>query len=135
MATSIGLDQYPVKLVWGHGLGSKDPSTKNRWWILLYIRWSPGNNGKKSSSLFFRIITDVIINFDWNVQYIKLWNRKTIIRTNLYSASLMNMKLSSLHKFILLLHQTLDTRHQIHIILFKCRLPFAKCYVSHCNND
>ncbi|XP_023323463.1 uncharacterized protein LOC111697626 [Eurytemora carolleeae] len=30
MATSIGLDQYPVKLVWGHGLGSKDPSTKNR---------------------------------------------------------------------------------------------------------
>ena len=30
MATSIGLDQYPVKLVWGHGLGSKDPSNKNR---------------------------------------------------------------------------------------------------------
>jgi len=117
MATSIGLDQYPVKLVWGHGLGSKDPSTKNRWWILLYIRWSPGNNGKKSS-LLFRIITDVIIKFDWNVQYIKLWNRKTIIRTNLYLTSLMNMKLSSLHKFILLLHQTLDTRS----IYFMCHL-------------
>merc|ERR1711942_638132 len=29
-ATLIGPESTPVKLVWGHGLGSKDPELKNR---------------------------------------------------------------------------------------------------------